>query len=656
MRRLVVKSTAGGLRLQPARPGAVHRGHRAEVAAAAAARPRTPSRSRATCAGSPGAAPTSTSSMLRFANFIGPEHPHRADRLLQPAGRPDRARLRRAAAVRARGRRPRGAAARDVGTDHGDVNVAGDGVLLLSQAARLAGRPALPVPPGARRRRRTRCSAAPGSPTSAASRCGSSPTAAASTPPGCGAVLGFEPPLHDPGGLRGLRPRPRGCAGPLSAERVAGRRAARARGARARSPCPVTGRARPRRAARADRLARRRPRRAGAGGGPGRPGSPPRGRAERRTTPARPSPTSRRRRSPARGRPSRRRSRTTPRPTAWPSCAAASPATTRSTSSASTPSSPTPCCMALAAPAVPALVPGRGARHREHPRRRAARSSSPTTPGTIALDSLMTSLAVHDEHPAHRFLRMLGADLVFQMPVPRRAGPQERRDARVQRRRRAAARRRRARRRVAGGLQGHRQAVQRAVQAAAVRPRRVRLGRPAHADADLPCAIVGAEEIYPILGNMPTAGPAARPAVLPDHADLPVARPARAGPAAEQVAHRVRRADRHRRATARAPPTTRCSSSTSPTRCARRSSRRSTACSCSAAPSSSDASLGLTRSAEHAGRTACIDQRRRAAPASPAPHRHRAHGAPAPRRPGSRSRPPCGRCGSPGPRQPCAFA
>jgi 1-acyl-sn-glycerol-3-phosphate acyltransferase len=37
--------------------------------------------------------------------------------------------------------------------------------------------------------------------------------------------------------------------------------------------------------------------------------------------------------------------------------------------------------------------------------------------GTIAIDSLMTQLAVHDEHPAGRNLRMLGADVVFQTPV-----------------------------------------------------------------------------------------------------------------------------------------------------------------------------------------------------------------------------------------------
>src|SRR6266536_839777 len=36
--------------------------------------------------------------------------------------------------------------------------------------------------------------------------------------------------------------------------------------------------------------------------------------------------------------------------------------------------------------------------------------------GTIALDALMLALAVHDEHPDRRHLRLLGADLVFRMP------------------------------------------------------------------------------------------------------------------------------------------------------------------------------------------------------------------------------------------------
>jgi 1-acyl-sn-glycerol-3-phosphate acyltransferase len=36
--------------------------------------------------------------------------------------------------------------------------------------------------------------------------------------------------------------------------------------------------------------------------------------------------------------------------------------------------------------------------------------------GTIAWDAVMTALAVHDHHPGQRHLRMLGADLVFGMP------------------------------------------------------------------------------------------------------------------------------------------------------------------------------------------------------------------------------------------------
>ncbi|MFN8168429.1 MAG: lysophospholipid acyltransferase family protein [Candidatus Nanopelagicales bacterium] len=46
--------------------------------------------------------------------------------------------------------------------------------------------------------------------------------------------------------------------------------------------------------------------------------------------------------------------------------------------------------------------------------------------GTIALDAVMTQVALHDEHPQHRNLRMLGADLVFQTPflgeIARKAG------------------------------------------------------------------------------------------------------------------------------------------------------------------------------------------------------------------------------------------
>ena len=37
--------------------------------------------------------------------------------------------------------------------------------------------------------------------------------------------------------------------------------------------------------------------------------------------------------------------------------------------------------------------------------------------GTLPMDSLMTVVALHDDHPARRHLRMLGADLMFRMPV-----------------------------------------------------------------------------------------------------------------------------------------------------------------------------------------------------------------------------------------------
>lgn len=46
--------------------------------------------------------------------------------------------------------------------------------------------------------------------------------------------------------------------------------------------------------------------------------------------------------------------------------------------------------------------------------------------GTIALDALMTQVALRDEHPQHRHLRLLGADLVFRTPfvgeLARKAG------------------------------------------------------------------------------------------------------------------------------------------------------------------------------------------------------------------------------------------
>ena len=208
----------GGLRLQPARPCAVHRGHRRQGAAARAAGARTRSRSRDTSAGSPGAVPTSTSRCCASRTSSGrdirtaltdyfslPVVPTVLgfDGRLQFVHEDDGLEALRLATT---------------GPTTGIVNVAGDGVLMLSQAARLAGRPALPVPP-ALSAWRTRCSAAPASPTSPPTRSGSSPTAAPSTPPGCAATSASSP-ATPPG-----RPSPTSSAarrlhGPLSPDVV----------------------------------------------------------------------------------------------------------------------------------------------------------------------------------------------------------------------------------------------------------------------------------------------------------------------------------------------------------------------------------------------------------------------------------------------------
>src|SRR3712207_8563436 len=37
--------------------------------------------------------------------------------------------------------------------------------------------------------------------------------------------------------------------------------------------------------------------------------------------------------------------------------------------------------------------------------------------GTLPLDAMMATVALHDDHPAQRRLRLLGADLVFDLPV-----------------------------------------------------------------------------------------------------------------------------------------------------------------------------------------------------------------------------------------------
>ncbi len=124
--------------------------------------------------------------------------------------------------------------------------------------------------------------------------------------------------------------------------------------------------------------------------------------------------------------------------------------------------------------------------------------------GTIALDSLMVQLAVHDEHPQRRVMRALGADLVFQTPflgtVARRSGStlaaNEDAERLFQR----------------GELVGvFPEGFKGVGKPFRERYKLQRFGRGGFVAAALaaqvpivPCSVVGAEEIFPIVGNMGT--------------------------------------------------------------------------------------------------------------------------------------------------------
>jgi 1-acyl-sn-glycerol-3-phosphate acyltransferase len=124
--------------------------------------------------------------------------------------------------------------------------------------------------------------------------------------------------------------------------------------------------------------------------------------------------------------------------------------------------------------------------------------------GTIALDSLMTQVAVHDEHPSHRYLRMLGADLVFRTPV---VGAVARKSGAT-----LAANPDAERLLASGELAGvWPEGFKGVGKPFSERYKLQRFGRGGFVAAALrtkvpivPCSIVGAEEIYPILGNLKT--------------------------------------------------------------------------------------------------------------------------------------------------------
>ena len=165
--------------------------------------------------------------------------------------------------------------------------------------------------------------------------------------------------------------------------------------------------------------------------------------------------------------------------------------------------------------------------------------------GTIPVDGLMTMVTINDH--TGRNLRPLGADLVFKMPIvstlARKGGA-------------TLACNEDAERMLRGGeLVGvWPEGFKGIGKPYADRYKLQRFGRGGFVAAALrtgvpivPLAVVGAEEIYPLVGNIPSLARLLGRSLHPDHAVLPAAGPARPGAAAVEVAAGVRRADPHRR-------------------------------------------------------------------------------------------------------------
>ncbi len=122
--------------------------------------------------------------------------------------------------------------------------------------------------------------------------------------------------------------------------------------------------------------------------------------------------------------------------------------------------------------------------------------------GTVPMDGLMTALAVHDDHPAHRRLRLLGADLVFKLQlvgsIARKTGNTLACNADAERLLQT------------GELVGvYPEGFKGVGKPFADRYKLQRFGRGGFVSAAIrtgvpiiPCSIVGAEEIYPMIGNL----------------------------------------------------------------------------------------------------------------------------------------------------------
>lgn len=160
--------------------------------------------------------------------------------------------------------------------------------------------------------------------------------------------------------------------------------------------------------------------------------------------------------------------------------------------------------------------------------------------GVIPLDALMTTVALHDHHPAARSLRMLAADLALQTPVlgslTRKAGH-------------TLACTPDAERLLGGGevVGVWPEGFKGIGKPYADRYRLQRFGRGGFVAAALrtgapivPCSIVGAEETYPNLAGPDVLGQGAGAAIFSGHPVLPAPGTAGDGTAALEVVHRVR--------------------------------------------------------------------------------------------------------------------
>jgi 1-acyl-sn-glycerol-3-phosphate acyltransferase len=123
--------------------------------------------------------------------------------------------------------------------------------------------------------------------------------------------------------------------------------------------------------------------------------------------------------------------------------------------------------------------------------------------GVLPLDAIMLQIGIFDEHPEHRNLRLLSADLVYEVPV---LSSMARWSGHVRACREEATRQLRAGELVGVFPEGFKGIGKRFSQ----RYQLQRFGRGGFASIArqagapiIPCAIVGAEEIYPMIGNLP---------------------------------------------------------------------------------------------------------------------------------------------------------